>query len=74
MERSGKEFHEEVRSLFIGEYRHSLDVKGRIIVPAKFREELGDNFIITRGLEECLFVYTNDEWKKITNKINIINI
>ena len=56
--------------MLMGEFHHNIDEKGRLTLPAKFREELGDNFIITRGLEECLFVYTNDEWKKITNKLN----
>ena len=44
--------------MFMGEYGHTIDAKGRIIVPAKFRESLGDNFIITKGLDNCLFVYT----------------
>lgn len=52
----------EVRNLFIGEYRHSLDIKGRIIVPAKFREGLGDKFVLTKGLDGCLFAYSKEEW------------
>lgn len=56
--------------MFIGEYHHTIDEKGRIIIPAKFREELGDNFIITRGLENCLFVYSNKAWEKISEKLN----
>lgn len=56
--------------MFIGEYHHTIDEKGRIIIPAKFREELGDNFIITRGIENCLFVYSKENWAKITNKLN----
>ena len=56
--------------MLMGEYRHNIDEKGRLILPAKFREELGENFIITRGLEECLFVYTMDEWQKITKRLN----
>lgn len=55
--------------MFIGEYHHTIDNKGRIIIPAKFREELGDNFIITRGIEACLFVYSLDNFKKITDKL-----
>ena len=51
----------EVRSLFIGEYRHSLDVKGRIIVPAKFRDGLGDKFVLTKGLDGCLFAYSKED-------------
>lgn len=56
--------------LMIGEYHHNIDEKNRLTLPAKFREVLGDSFIITRGLEECLFVYTMDEWDKITKKLN----
>ena len=56
--------------MFIGEYHHTVDEKGRIIIPAKFREELGNNFIITRGIENCLFVYSTENWAKITNKLN----
>ena len=56
--------------MFIGEYNHTIDEKGRIIIPAKFREMLGDNFIVTRGIENCLFVYSMDDWTKITDKLN----
>ncbi len=56
--------------MFIGEYHHSIDEKGRLIIPAKFRDELGNNFIITRGIDNCLFVYSNESWDKICNKLN----
>ncbi len=56
--------------MFIGEYHHTIDEKGRIIIPVKFREELGYHFIVTRGIENCLFVYSLDNWAKITNKLN----
>ena len=56
-------------SMFMGEYHHSIDEKGRLIVPSKFREELGEKFIITRGIESCLFVYPMDNWIKITQKL-----
>lgn len=56
--------------MFFGEYAHSIDPKGRLIVPAKFREQLGDSFVVTKGLDGCLFVYSNDEWSKIENKIH----
>ena len=56
--------------MFIGEYHHSIDEKGRIIIPMKFREELGNNFIVTRGIENCLFVYPMSNWEQITNKLN----
>ena len=57
-------------NMFIGEYHHSIDSKGRIIIPSKFREELGNNFIVTRGIENCLFVYSIDNWDKICGKLN----
>jgi len=46
----------------MGEFNHTIDAKGRIIVPSKFRETLGDEFVVTGGLDGCLFVYPNDEW------------
>jgi MraZ protein len=55
--------------MFLGEYQHSLDSKGRIIVPSKFREELGASFIATKGLDNCLFLYPMDEWKTIEAKL-----
>ena len=55
--------------MFMGEYNHTIDAKGRLIVPAKFREILGDNFIVTKGLDGCLFVYPNDEWTRIEEKL-----
>ena len=58
--------------MFIGEYHHTIDEKGRIIIPAKFREELGTEFIVTRGIENCLFVYSLENWAKITNKLNTL--
>ena len=47
--------------MFIGEYHHSVDDKGRLIIPSKFRDELGTKFIITRGIENCLFVYSMEK-------------
>ena len=58
--------------MFMGEYHHSIDEKGRLIVPSKFREELGDKFIITRGIENCLFVYPMENWNKITQKLETL--
>ncbi len=55
--------------MFMGEYHHSLDDKGRLIIPAKLRTELGDNFIITRGIEKCLFVYPEKRWEGIVQKL-----
>ena len=56
--------------MFIGEYHHTIDDKGRLIIPTKFRYELGNSFIITRGIENCLYVYSNDSWNSICNKLN----
>lgn len=58
--------------MFMGEYHHSIDDKGRLIIPAKFREELGEKFIITRGIENCLFAYSEEKWEKITQKLNTL--
>ena len=55
--------------MFMGEYNHTIDAKGRLIVPAKFREILGDNFIVTKVLDACLFVYPNDEWTRFEEKL-----
>ncbi len=55
--------------MFMGEYHHSLDDKGRLIIPSKFRDELGEKFIVTRGLENCLFVYPYSTWQKIVSKL-----
>lgn len=59
-------------AMFMGEYGHTIDAKGRIIVPVKFRESLGDNFIITKGLDNCLFVYTNEEWQRFEEKLKTL--
>ncbi len=53
----------------MGEYRHNLDAKGRIIIPARFREELGERFIITRGLDGCLRTYTLSQWDEVFEKL-----
>jgi len=55
--------------MFIGEYRHSIDEKGRLAVPAKFRTSLKTGAIVTRGLDGCLYVYTVTEWKKLADKL-----
>ncbi len=55
--------------MLIGEYHHNIDEKGRLIIPAKFRDDIGSSFIVTRGLDGCLFVYSLVEWEKITNKL-----
>ena len=54
--------------MLIGEYAHSLDAKGRLIMPAKLRQDMGEKFIVTKGLDGCLFIYPNEEWKQVINK------
>jgi MraZ protein len=56
----------------MGEYHHSIDEKGRLIIPSKFRYELGDKFIITKGLDGCLFVYPKGEWESIVSKLKAL--
>ena len=56
--------------MFMGEYHHNIDEKARLVLPSKFRYELGDTFVITRGLEGCLFIYSKDQWQKIVDKLN----
>lgn len=55
--------------MFYGEYQHTVDPKGRVIIPSKFREGLGEKFIITKGLDSCLFVYSYTEWSNLENKL-----
>ena len=54
--------------MFMGEYNHTIDAKGRMIVPSKFREQLGNEFVVTKGLDGCLFVYPHEEWHNIEEK------
>ena len=64
-----------VTHMFMGEYHHSIDDKGRLTIPSKIRYELGENFIVTRGLDGCLFVYKKDIWENIIAKYqNLPNI
>lgn len=56
--------------MFIGEYKHNLDTKGRIIIPSKFREELHTTFILTRGLDGCLTIYSLKQWEKLFEEVN----
>jgi MraZ protein len=55
--------------VLLGEYRHALDSKGRLIIPARFREELGAKFVVTKGLDSCLFVYPEKEWMVIATRL-----
>lgn len=58
--------------MFMGEYQHNIDTKGRLIVPAKFRDSLGESFVITRGLDQCLFGYPLDEWRQLEEKLKTL--
>lgn len=58
--------------MFYGEYQHTIDPKGRVIVPSKFREGLGENFIVTKGLDNCLFAYSAEGWERIISKLMTI--
>ncbi len=55
--------------MFLGEHQHLVDPKGRVILPARFRQELEGGLIVTKGLDDCLFVFTTSEWQKIEDKI-----
>ena len=56
--------------MFTGEYRHTLDIKNRLIIPSKIRDNVGNNIVITRGLDGCLFGYSLDVWQKMMEKLN----
>ena len=58
--------------MFMGEYSHTIDAKGRMIIPSKFREELGENFVLTKGLDGCLSIYPNEEWKNFEEKLKAL--
>lgn len=60
--------------MLLGEYTHSIDVKGRLAVPARFRSHMGAGAIITRGLDKCLFVFDKEEWEKLIAKITALPI
>lgn len=61
-----------VKWLFYGEFQHTIDPKGRIIIPSAFRKELDDKFMITKGLEECLFIFSMPEWNTLMNKLQTL--
>lgn len=55
--------------MFMSEYNHTIDAKGRLIIPAKFREALGEEFVVSKGMDGCLFVYANDDWNAFEQKL-----
>lgn len=58
--------------MLLGGHKHTIDTKGRVILPAEFRPELGETFVITKGLDECLSLYNMTEWEKISDKIKAL--
>lgn len=58
--------------MLLGEFNHSIDEKGRLIIPAKLRDDLGENFVICNGLEGCLFVYSQEEWNKFVAELETL--
>lgn len=69
---NGTKWVKVVIHMFMGEYNHTVDAKGRLIVPSKFRENLGDEFVVTKGLDGCLFVYDNNEWTAFEEKLKTL--
>ena len=60
--------------MLVGEFQHNIDTKGRVIVPAKFRDELGDKIVITKGLDKCLFIFPETEWSKLETELSELSL
>ena len=60
--------------MYTGEYNHTVDSKGRLILPSKLREALGEEFVVTKGVDGCLFVYDQTEWSHFEEKLNTLSI
>ena len=60
--------------MLIGEYSHTMDAKGRLILPSKFRSELGERFIVTKGFDGCLYGYSIEEWKNIEETLYLSSL
>ena len=60
--------------MFMGEYQHSVDAKGRLIIPSKYREQLGDKMVVTKGFDTCLYLYPMEEWEKMVEKFAGLNL
>lgn len=58
--------------MLLGEFHHNIDEKNRLVIPTKLREELGNSFIISRGIEKCLYIYSTTEWEKLVDKLNTL--
>ncbi len=60
--------------MLVGEFQHNIDAKGRMIMPAKFRDELGEKFVVTKGLDKCLFVFAATEWEKLDKQLSELSL
>ena len=60
--------------MFMGEYQHNVDLKGRLIIPSKFREQLGDRVVVTTGLDGCLYLYSTEAWEAFLGKFGSMNL
>lgn len=60
--------------MLTGEFQHNIDAKGRLIMPAKFRDELGDKFVATKGLDKCLFIFPVTEWQKLDKQLSELSL
>lgn len=58
--------------MLLGEFHHNIDDKGRLVIPTKFREELGEDFILAKGIEKCLYIYSLTEWEKLVSKLDTL--
>ena len=74
MEKSGEKWVKGVKKMFVGEYRHSLDDKGRLFIPAKLREALGKRFYISKGFDHCLMIYDETQWNLFSEKLNALSM
>lgn len=63
-----------VMTMFMGQYNHTIDTKGRVIIPSKFRDKLGGTFVVTKGLDECLYGYSQEDWDELAQKIAALPI
>lgn len=61
-------------AVFMGQYNHSIDAKGRVIIPARFREKLGNSFVVTKGIDKCLYGYADKEWGAFEEKLGTLSI
>ena len=74
MVKSGEKWGKGVKSMFLGEYRHSLDDKGRLFIPAKLRDVLGKRFFISKGFDHCLMIYDEEQWTLFADKLNALSM